>query len=147
VSGLKENVVYDIIFIDMSCSLNKRNLALLGCADTILMILSPNDISIKKMNELNAAIGILKSKYGLQMTDHMITVINKDEDAIADISSCPGACVAPDIAECKIRRINKLAGLVTENQSFITDLNRLLEIILPKNFPTSAADAGGESIA
>ncbi|MEN6317032.1 MAG: chromosome partitioning protein [Clostridiaceae bacterium] len=147
VNELKGNAVYDMVFADMSCVLDKRSLALLGCADTILLILSHDEISDIKLKKLEAAVDILKSKYGSQMSDHMITVLNKYEEKFYDVSSLINARTKIGISECKVRRVNGHTGLPVENPSFIADMNRLLEVILSKNALASTAAAGGESIA
>lgn len=135
VKGLKENAVYDTVFADMPCGLNKRSLALLCCADAILLVLSPDEVSGRKLKQLEAAIEILKSKYGARMSDRMITVLNKYD----------GAGAAPDIPGCAVGRVKGHAGLPVEDPSFIADMNRLLEAIPPKYTPAPAT--GGESIA
>ena len=147
-NALKESGIYDVVFIDMSCGLNKKNLNLLGCADTILLVLAPDDISGKKMEELAGAIEILEHKYGLQMSDHMVSVVNKcDERQNLDSSEFINIKMSVGIGECKVRKVNSHVKNPVEDLAFLSDLNKLLEIVLPKAAAAAPTVAGGELIA
>jgi len=149
VNELKASSIYDVVFIDMSCGLNKRNTALLGCADSILMVLVPDDISNKKMKELGAAFELSKHKYGSQMTDQMITILNRYDERINSIGTSVHTDnrLTVEIGECKVQRGISHAEDLVENLAFLSSLNRLLEVVLSKGATTAPAAGGGESIA
>ena len=140
---------YDIVFIDMSCGLNQRNIALLGCADMILLVLAPGDTSVVKLNELRTGIDMLEHKYGVELVGRIVTVLNRHDKKASGIGNSDfiGSRPTIEIGEFGQQGANSLSVSLIENVAFLSSLNRLLECVLPRDATADCAYGGGEFIA
>lgn len=149
VNEFKSSASYDAVFIDMSCGLNQRNAAILGCVDVILMVLVPDSTSSVKMKELEAGFDMLKHKYGAQLTGRTVTIVNRNDERARSIGTAAFIDNTPaiEIGECISQETNRHAEGLVENVAFLSSLNRLLEFVLPQGATAATENAGGEFIA
>ncbi len=148
VNVLKASAAYDTVFIDMSCGLNQRNTALLGCVDIILLVLAPDDTSTVKTKQLKAGFDMLKHKYGIELAGRVITILNKsgNRESSIDKTAFIGSGQVVEIGECKSQAAyGHTAGLV-EDAAFLSGLNRLLENVMPRGTAEENEYVRGEFI-
>lgn len=149
VNELKASAMYDAVFIDMPCGLNKRNAAILSCADIIVLVLVPGDTSMIKMNELKAGFDMLEHKYEVGLEGRIITILNKNDKRAGNIGAAVfnGSKPVIEIGDCVLQGANDHAAGLVENMDFLSSLNKLLECVLPHGAAAAPAYGGGEFIA
>lgn len=149
VNEFKTSANYDIIFIDMPCGLDRRNAALLGCVDMILLVLVPGEIATVKMNELKAGFDRLEHRCGVDLEGKTVTILNRYNKKVGYNSHAVFTCSKPviEIGECASQVADGHAVDLVENVAFLSNLNMVLECILPQNATAASAYGGGEFIA
>lgn len=131
--AFRSNAFYDVVFVDMPCSIDKRCTALLSCADVILSVLLPGKYATLKNHKFLEYIKVLKSKYGIDLTYKMITVRNRQEnvyesnyeDAVSDISG-----PAFNIGEHSSKSADKYNFELIKDIGFLSDLNIILDAVI-----------------
>ncbi len=129
VKQIKTSKIYDVVFIDMSCGLNPRNVALLSCADVIVNVIDGCETSAGKMRSLMIGIDALEKRNNIKIQEKMITAINK-----CDLAAIDFAQQNPDVLIGNYgggKESGCSAGIVGE-PAFLSRLNGLLEQILPQ---------------
>lgn len=74
---IKEKCIYDVVFVDMSVSFDKRNIEVLNEADDIFLVFSTDATSIMKFKSLMHQLESLNNKTGSKMSDKLSFIENK----------------------------------------------------------------------
>ncbi len=148
VEGFRSSAVYDTVFIDMSCGLNKRNAAILSCADVILMVAVPGEAFSSKMRGIKAGMTILEHKYGVKPAGRVVTVMNRQNRKTGTGAlNQNGSIRTLEFDDCSLQQSYGQQEGLLEQPAFTAGLNKLLEYLLTLDAAMGPEHIGGESIA
>lgn len=74
---LKMSKDYDEIFIDMSSTLDEKNVSVLNASDQIILVLGQDDVAMTKINSFMNELNVFSKRNCLDISDKMIVVLNK----------------------------------------------------------------------
>ncbi|NLD48941.1 MAG: AAA family ATPase [Clostridiaceae bacterium] len=77
ISELKAMGQYDIIFVDMSSELSKRNLAIMEACDEIILVFPQDAVACVKADIFEKELGILSKRNNIDISDKITIVLNK----------------------------------------------------------------------
>jgi len=121
---------YDIVFVDMSSSLDKRNLTLLEESDEIFLILTPDPVCEAKAKALFSEIDLLSQKNRLSFHSKLTVVLNKYRGGSAsqadtmDVAGIKASTVLP--ARAEPLRFDEPGRLVCIDDVFAAGIRRLV---------------------
>lgn len=81
-SSLRKSNYYDIVFVDMSSSFNKRNMVVFDDCDEIFLIIGQDNISFTKSKMIIKELELHSKKSGLDYSKKIIPILNKYRDDI-----------------------------------------------------------------
>ena len=68
---------YHVVFVDMSSSFDRRNIAIMEACDDIIVIAAQGNAEQMKMNAFKQELDIISRKYDMHFSDKMTFVLNK----------------------------------------------------------------------
>lgn len=74
---LKNMSYYDVVFVDMSSSFNRKNVKLMESCDEVIIVLTQDSTTEVKVNSFIKELDILSSKNGSNLLDKLTFVLNK----------------------------------------------------------------------
>ncbi len=131
------NSFFDIVFVDMPCGMDKRCTTLLGGSDMILSIMLPGKNSSIKNKKFLESISVLKSKYGIDLLNKLITVRNRQKNV--NENAYENACnnsfpdtggLTFDIGEYSPKLVDDHDSELIKNVEFLTELNKILDAVI-----------------
>ena len=144
----KKGAIYDVVFIDLPSGLNTHNTAVLCHSDAIILVLGQGESTTLKMNQMKAGIELLEQKHGIEITGKITPVINKwNKGDLWSAAAFFYGTPAMAIEKYSVMGSDRLDQHLDENLAFLSEVNKLLEQILPKGAANSTAYNGGEFIA
>jgi cellulose biosynthesis protein BcsQ len=130
--AFRSNAFYDVVFADMPSVLDKRCTALLSGSDVILSILLPGKNAELKNNKFLEYISIMKSKYGIDLSEKMITVRNRQENAYENMHNTIYDAAGPVfyIGEHNSRSGDKYDFELIKDVGFLSELSNILDAVI-----------------
>ncbi len=150
VSELKNNGVYDIIFIDTSCGLSPINTAIIKNSDIILLVMSPDRCSELKLKEFMAGLALLERKSEVKLAGKIIPVFNRVVEGTYMYryrEILDGRESRIEISDYPCRGFSDRSSGLIENQDFLSELSKVTDYLLSRSTVEVNNRGGGESIA
>lgn len=147
-NALRSSAIYDFVFIDMSSGFSGCNTAVLKNTDAILLVLSPDDLSMLKYEQFKAGLELLERKWGTSLKSKSYMIMNRVDGKGAD--TCDSINPADfrrcfEIKESPCREKSREIVYILEDAAFLKDLGRIIEHLLHDT--TAKTASGGGSIA
>lgn len=130
--AFRSNAFYDVVFVDMPCATDKRCTALLSGSDVILSVLLPGKNAELKNKRFLEYISVLKSKYGIDLLDKMITVRNRHENSYENMHNTFYDTSEPVfyIGEHNSRSGDKYDFELIRDIGFLSELSNILNVVI-----------------
>lgn len=134
VEGIKEMGCYDIVFIDMSSTFDKKNYKIMNLCDQVILVVLEEPISLYKNKMLlNELVKLSEADKGC-VSEKFITVINKyrgrcGEGIESIVEHIPAEMSIPEYSRAFIREDGKVS---IDDEDFRKAINRLIGIISDK---------------